>query len=303
MLFKSSLLFTMNYFAFSFVNKSKIKLFVNVKNSFSLFTKCKYRDEITNMFNKNIKNKEIKDISKSKNEGNWLEEQMGISANSLNAPDILGYEMKKYSNKITLGDYSASEYIYQKKTPHLNKENNNNDDNNNDKTLSPPSPPMSRNEFICFFGKSNPKKNGRYSWCGTSVPKYNEWNNNGQILQITDEQDICIYYSYIKDQRHGIEIPYILKKKEKTMVAIWKKEKIKKNIENKFNQRGFFICKKTGNTFQEIFFGKPFDYNYFLDKIKTKQITFESSMKEGCSRNYSCFRASVNDFWKELFLD
>lgn len=37
---------------------------------------------------------------------------MGIKHNAKNEPDINGYEMKKSSNKITLGDFSASEYLF-----------------------------------------------------------------------------------------------------------------------------------------------------------------------------------------------
>ena len=40
---------------------------------------------------------------------------MEISHNSNNEPDILGYEMKKNSSKITFGDFSASEYLFSKK--------------------------------------------------------------------------------------------------------------------------------------------------------------------------------------------
>jgi len=43
-----------------------------------------------------------------------------------NEPDINGYEMKKSSIKITLGDFTASEYIFSRKNKrniinHLNK--------------------------------------------------------------------------------------------------------------------------------------------------------------------------------------
>jgi hypothetical protein len=50
---------------------------------------------------------------------------MGIKANNKNEPDILGYEMKKLSNKITFGDWSASEYLYSKNNSVLNRLNQN----------------------------------------------------------------------------------------------------------------------------------------------------------------------------------
>jgi hypothetical protein len=268
---------------------------------------CGDKNEILHLFNTHIKNKDISNIPKGQNEGNWLETQMGIKQNSLNAPDIYGYEMKKFSHKITLGDYSASEYIFNLNTPFLNEINeaiSDDNDNNDNITIQPMK--ITRNEFIRFFGKSNPSKNGRYSWCGSCVPKYNEWNAFGQMLQIIEEtQDICIYYSANKDKRKEItkeeqQIKANFPQKKPIAIAIWKKDKLKKNIENKFNQNGFFICKKKGEYFQEIMFGHPFNYDYFLEKIKTKQIVFESSMKEGCNRNYSFFRGSMKYFWSEL---
>ena len=52
-------------------------------------------------------------------EGHWLETQMGIIHNSKNEPDILGYEMKKNSSKITIGDFSASEYLFSTKKDNI----------------------------------------------------------------------------------------------------------------------------------------------------------------------------------------
>ena len=76
---------------------------------------------IINLFKDNVKGVEIK-IDKKLNlkhcgkEGYWLEEKMRIKNNSKNQPDIYGYEMKKESlKKISLGDYSASEYLFSKK--------------------------------------------------------------------------------------------------------------------------------------------------------------------------------------------
>ena len=43
---------------------------------------------------------------------------------------------------------------------------------------------------------------------------------------------------------------------------------MKKHIDNKFNQKGFFICKKIGNTYEQICFGKPFTFKYFIESIK-----------------------------------
>ena len=76
---------------------------------------------------------------------------MNIKHNKNNKPDILGYEMKKFSEKITFGDFSASEYIFQKKKQIINEYN--------DWTQET----MTKNEFIEYFGNKNESKN-RYSW-------------------------------------------------------------------------------------------------------------------------------------------
>jgi hypothetical protein len=68
---------------------------------------------IITLFNINVKGVEI--ILKGHKINHWLETKMGIKHNAKNEPDINGYEMKKSSIKITLGDFSASEYIFSRK--------------------------------------------------------------------------------------------------------------------------------------------------------------------------------------------
>ena len=72
--------------------------------------------KIIEMFNKNVKNKEIKlDNYNNKHcgkEGYWLENAMGIKANSKNEPDIHDYEMKKYAKVITFIDKVPSKKIF-----------------------------------------------------------------------------------------------------------------------------------------------------------------------------------------------
>jgi hypothetical protein len=72
--------------------------------------------KIVYTFNKNIKNKKY--VKKDRHcgiEGHWLETQFNLKINSSNRPDLYGFEIKKESNKITFGDYSASEYLYSNK--------------------------------------------------------------------------------------------------------------------------------------------------------------------------------------------
>jgi len=225
-------------------------------------------------------------------EGYWLEEKFGIKHNSKNEPDINGYEMKKASNKITLGDFSASEYAFSSKNKRniINQYNNWTDD-----------VVISRNNFIQYFGNSNPTKNNRYSWSGKCVPTYDNWNNNGQNLIILENNDIVIYYSFIKDTRDIKDnFPDYLKKND-IIIAIWKVEKMKPHIDNKFNKNGFFICKKIDNKYKNICFGKPFTFEYFIECIKNKKIIFDSGMYQGNNRNYSQFRGY--NFLEDLIIE
>lgn len=216
---------------------------------------------------------------------------MNLLPNSRNEPDINGFEMKKSAYKITLGDFSASEYLFSNHTkrPIVNYINKFTNDIKID-----------RNEFIRYFGNYNETKN-RYSWSGKCIPKYKEWSINGQILLVLKSNDIVIVYSFSKDTRitkHNI--PEYLKK-EKLLLAIWKSSKMKQHIENKFNKNGFFICKKKQGTYQNISFGKPFDFEYFIECIKNRKVFFDSGMYEGNNRNYSHFRGIK--FWKELIIE
>jgi len=76
---------------------------------------------------------------------------------------------------------------------------------------------------------------------------------------------------------------------------------MKTHIDNKYDKKGFFICKKIGNTYEKICFGKAFNFEYFIECIKNKKIIFDSGMYDGNSRNYSQFRGSC--FWNELITE
>lgn len=247
---------------------------------------------IIELFNKNIKNTEIF-IENSKHcgaDGHWLEQQMKLKPNCKNEPDIDGFEMKKMSKKITLGDFSASEYAYSRK----NKRNTINAFNEWSDDVT-----MTRTDFIHFFGNSNQNKNGRYSWSGSCVPTYDKWNDNGQNLLVMENNDIVILYSFSKDTRKTkANFPEFLKH-DCIAIALWKMEKMKAHVENKFNQNGFFMCEKIGKNYDKIHFGRPFTFDYFIECIKSRKIFFDSGMYEGNNRNYSHFRAMKN-FWLEL---
>lgn len=245
------------------------------------------KQQIIRLFMGNVKGKEINitDNIHYGSEGHWLETQMGIIHNCNNEPDILGYEMKKYSSKITFGDFSASEYLFTKNKKIIENKNN-----------------ITRNKFIRYFGTPNPNKNNRYSWSGNCVPRYDEWNQCGQTIYFNENLDLCIMYSYDRDKRNcKIDYPEFLKCD--IIIAIWKRDKLEDHINKKFNRNGFFVCKKVDDTYQKICFGKPFNFNFFVDNIKNKKIIFDSGMYEGNTRNYSQFRSYSNNFWDMLITE
>lgn len=256
------------------------------------------KTHIVSLFNTNVKGINIvidcQNVKHCGKEGYWLETKMGIKHNSKNEPDINGYEMKKYSyKKITLGDFSASEYAFSRQTKRnsINMLNKWTDDIK-----------LSKTTFIKTFGNPNPTKNNRYSWSGSCIPTYNSWNTSGQMLTITDNHDIIIYYSYSNDTRSiKVDFPLFLQC-ENIVIALWKSSKMKLHIDNKFNKKGFFMCKKIGSTYEKICFGQAFQFSYFIECIKNKKIIFDSGMHEGNSRNYSHFRGSAS-FWDELITE
>jgi hypothetical protein len=255
------------------------------------------KTQIIKLFMNNVKNKEIIfDKQNSKHcgkEGHWLETQMNIKHNSKNEADIFGYEMKKNSSKITFGDFSASEYLFSNKKININHTNK-----WNDKVCN-----ITKTEFIQYFGKPNPLKNDRYSWSGKCVPVYNKYNSFGQILKILENNDICIYYSFSKDERDIKQTFPEYLHKDNILIVIWNKSKLEQHINNKFNNNGFFICKKDKNKYSSICFGRPFNFEHFITNIKNNKIIFDSGMYEGNTRNYSQFRSTYNNFWNELIIE
>lgn len=220
------------------------------------------KNKIRELFNLNVKGKAPQFENKVHDcqEGNWLETQFGIPPNNKNKPDIFGYELKKDSKTITFGDWSADFYII-----------------------------SNRDEMIRTFGTS---KNGRYSWSGACFPKYNVWNRCGQKMEI-DGEDIIIRYDRTFDER--------MEKysKEHAIIARWNKDSLKQKLENKFNQQGFFICKKSNGVYTDIEFGTTITYDRFLNSVRKLEIFLDSGMKEGNKRPYSNWRARKS-YWSTL---
>ena len=53
------------------------------------------------------------------------------------------------------------------------------------------------------------------------------------------------------------------------------------------------------NTYNEIAFGKPINFESWMNYVQKGDIFFDSGMYQGNNRNYSQWR-SVNSFWEEL---
>ena len=253
------------------------------------------KNKMIKLFNDNVKNKKIiydDNINNNHHgkEGHWLEKNMGLKFNNDNSPDIFGYEMKKNSNKISYGDWSATEYLFNTNKPLIDKFNKN--------IIS-----ITRSDFIKYFGTANPDKNNRYSWSGKCFPKFGKINDCGQIIYFSKNNDLCILYYYSSDKRDNKkDLPDMIKK-NKLLIAVWTMEKLKKSVENKFNKEGYFICKKNINgVYDKICFGPKIDFNFFVDKMKSGEIILDSGMYDGNTRNYSNFRSN-NKLWLDNIID
>jgi hypothetical protein len=220
--------------------------------------------------------------------GHWLEQQMGVPANGTNAPDLFGYEMKNAttSGKTTFGDWSASQYLFNEKHP----------------------PVISRDDFMKCFGNFNDEKK-RYSWSGANVPTYLDVPTRaGEIMEL-DGNDVVIKYYYSLDQRANKNT--LIPKKlqiEGLLLAHWSEHPVRRNkglrkqVENKFNDKGWFKCLQNSNgVYDCIVFGEPITYENWINLLKSKDVFFDSGMYQGNARPYSQWRAS-NKLWDSLIV-
>jgi len=272
--------------------KSRFKESPILYNTMSDANKRERQERIIEMFNTRVKGKAPppSDSNHDGAEGQWLEYLLtGQKPNSSNEADYLGFEMKKESNKISLGDWCASAYLFDKKKKKKHKYGLCEED-------------MSKIQFLTYFGTPKAKKNGRYSWSGKCFPKYGEeWNFCGQRLIFDASENLICEYSFQHDTRK-VEIPIYLKSGI-IRIAFWERNKLNNHINKKFNQRGFFICKKNKfGIYNKIGFGDPFDFGYFVVGMKARTIILDSGMKEGNSRKYSSFR-SPKAVWNNLITE
>lgn len=240
------------------------------------------KQKIIDRFNKNVRGKTSDTNSANKKhcgkEGHWLELQMGIKPNASNKPDIYGYEMKnETTSKTTFGDWSASYYIYK--------------DDKYD---------ITRDDFFDIFGKPNPKKNNRPSWSGEPCPTIHKWNQFGQKLVVDKENNIIALYNFDEDKRKRKNkiIPKSMQVSN-LIIAKWSASKMKEKVESKFNNNGWFKCyKDKEGRYCSIAFADPFNFETWIQDVKTGLVFFDSGMYKTNNRNYSQWRAN-NKYWED----
>jgi len=212
--------------------------------------------------------------------GNWLEEQFGVPKNNRNEPDIDGYELKKDSNPISFGDWSADYYIFKGTKAQC-----------------------TRLDFLMNFGRYDEEKD-HYSWSGEYVPKYGEWNKAGQRLHIDNQGNIFAIYNWRQDHRANKEQVVQSQFRNGTLVlACWKADSLRTKVERKFNVNGWFTClTDESGKYYELCFGEAFSFEDFLDFVRSKKAIFDSGMYSTNNRPYSSWRAK-REFWHNRIVE
>lgn len=259
------------------------------------------KQEIKNIFDEKIRGKEPVPKSNRENhdgwEGHWLEEQFGVVANNRNEADYKGFEIKDSTgSKTTFGDWPVDEYIFfsHKKCAEDSAKASacpkcKNSQLNRDK------------EFLHIFGTPNPKKKNRYSWSGSVFPKVGETNFYGQTLEISNDGDVKAIYHFSKDERENknsllpenLKIDYVV-------LAKWRAASLKEKLK-KFGRYGWAKCVQPARghgIYTAIEFGRPINFDAWLEGLRKGIIILDSGMYEGNRRPYSCWRAS-NSYWAE----
>ena len=263
------------------------------------------KEDIIELFHRNVKGKkpnvEGTNERHDGRQGHWLEHQFGIHSNDYNAADLWGYELKnETTKKTTFGDWSANEYVFTNPQYCI--------------YFTGRSKFEKREDFLRIFGKPNELKGGRCSWSGSPCPKIECFNDFGQRLIVDINKDILAIYSYSEDKRADkAEIVPRELQIENLVIARWygetspttkKTDKcLKAKLEDKFNDKGWFTCKTDENgLYCKICFGKPMNYNEWIELVKQGIVFFDSGMYQGNKRPYSQWRAN-NNFWDSLITE
>ena len=252
------------------------------------------KQEIINRFNNNVRGRKP-DTSNSNQDhdgksGHWLERQMGIAINNRTEADLFGYEMKNQttSGKTTFGDWSADYYIFKDK---------------DSKYFTSKDTGVNRERFMKIFGTYKSDKD-RYSWSGKVTPKIKKFSRYGQKLTVDENKNIIAIYSYEQDSRENkIGIIPVNMQINNLILARWENNTMKKRVESKFNDKGWFKCLQNNlGMYTNIQFGKPITFESWIDLVSEGIIFFDSGMYQGNNRPYSQWRA-LNDFWDSLIIE
>ncbi len=230
---------------------------------------------IIHLFNTNVKGKLPTNTSlHDGSEGHNLERLMGLKSNSKNEPDLLGYEMKTQTkSKITFVDKTPSKKYY--KGVVVNKQDKD-----------------TKRVFWNTFKRQKSEGTTIGGW------KLNKYDNDGQCLKVDDNKNIQVMYLYKNDKRPNKNelIDNYYKNDKPHIIIEWLKKDLQDTIDKKWNQAGFFICKKNkNNIYYKICFGNPINFKYWIEQLEKENIYYDGYSKVD-GRWRGCFRAS-NSWW------
>ena len=78
---------------------------------------------------------------------------------------------------------------------------------------------------------------------------------------------------------------------------------LKDKLEDKFNDKGWFTCKKDAQgRYCKICFGEPMNFENWIELVKQGVVFFDSGMYVGNKRPYSQWRAN-NNYWDSLIVE
>lgn len=138
---------------------------------------------------------------------------------------------------------------------------------------------------------------------GEPCPKVGDFNKFGQKLDITPERDIVVIYDFSSDEREDkYSIVPTQFQNGMIILARWFGENsptsnrqdkcLKYKLEDKFNDMGWFTCKKTAmELIKKFALVAQLILILGLSLLK-KELSFDSGMYEGNPRPYSQWRSN-----------
>jgi hypothetical protein len=231
-------------------------------------------------------------------EGHWLQVQFGLTADSKNAPDFHGFELRDdTTSKTTFGDWPADQYIFFSHKKCLASRLKAAECRKCSRSQ------LTRDQFFEIFGSPTSAKGGRLSWSGRVFPKVGNVNEFGQEMSVLVDGTVEIHYRYSVDGNPNkrVRVPKPLQEDD-VLLARWTSENLAKRLENKFNKLGWFKCiqeSKGHGRYIGIQFGRPITFPLWIQLVRDGVVYLDSGMYQGNSRPYSNWRAD-NRLWTSL---